>query len=236
PPLPPSPLSSSPSPSSFSPPGTIPTLTVHQFSLTSSIDSETDYLTLYHFTGWPDGGVPQTPRLLPSLVHLLLAARQQQTVPGPVCVMSTNGGGRTGCLCALACAYQMMTDPIPEPLSWEPDQNILDQVIRGLRKMRGGLVATQRQFECLHLSLETMVTVGMGGGEEGEEEEGEGQQRKPKKKSKRSKGNKKEKTSSKRSKRQSAGRGKRGGGESLLPEGEEGPMWDDQLRSQMMMF
>ena len=54
--------------------------------------------------------------------------------------------------------------------------------------MRGGLVATQRQFECLHLSLETMVTVGMGRGEEGEEEEGEGQQRKPKKKSKRSKG------------------------------------------------
>ena len=53
--------------------------------------------------------------------------------------------------------------------------------------MRGGLVATQRQFECLHLALETMVTVGMGGGEEGEEE-GEGQQRKAKKKSKRSKG------------------------------------------------
>ena len=42
--------------------------------------------------------------------------------------MSTNGGGRTGCLCALTCAYQLMTDPSPEPQSWEQEQNILDQV------------------------------------------------------------------------------------------------------------
>ena len=55
-------------------------------------------------------------------LHISLSTMQ------PVCVMSTNGGGRSGCLCALACAYQMMTDPIPEPPSWEPDQNILDQV------------------------------------------------------------------------------------------------------------
>jgi protein tyrosine phosphatase len=60
--------------------GTIPTLTVHQFSLSSAVDAETDYVTLYHFTGWPQGGVAQAPRDVANLVHLLLATRQQQTV------------------------------------------------------------------------------------------------------------------------------------------------------------
>lgn len=46
----------------------------------------------------------------------------------PVCVMSTQGAGRTGCVCAVVCAYQMMTDPSPEPECWEREQNILDQV------------------------------------------------------------------------------------------------------------
>ena len=41
---------------------------------------ETDYLTLYHFAGWPEGGVVQSPRDVASLVHLLLATREQQTV------------------------------------------------------------------------------------------------------------------------------------------------------------
>ena len=31
-------------------------------------------------------------------------------------------------MCAVVSAYQMMTDPSPEPECWDRDQNILDQV------------------------------------------------------------------------------------------------------------
>lgn len=31
-------------------------------------------------------------------------------------------------MCAVVSAYQMMTDPGPEPQCWDKDQNILDQV------------------------------------------------------------------------------------------------------------
>ena len=48
----------------------------------------------------------------------------------PLCVMSSKGGGRAGCMCTLVCAYQMMNDPSPEPECWEQDQNIIDQVWR----------------------------------------------------------------------------------------------------------
>ena len=63
------------------------------------------------------------------------------------------------------------------------------QVIRGLRRERGGLVATQRQFEFLHLALEEMTLPGATGGEEGEGEEETDSGRKPSwKKTKKAKG------------------------------------------------
>ena len=47
----------------------------------------------------------------------------------PVLVVSSLGGGRAGCFCAVGVAHQMMSTPGETPSCWEQtENNILDQV------------------------------------------------------------------------------------------------------------
>ena len=68
--------------------------------------------------------------------------------------MSTLGAGRAGCFCVVGMAYQMLKSQDPTPPSWDRDPYLLDQVIRGLRQLRAGLVETSQQFEVCHRILE----------------------------------------------------------------------------------
>ena len=97
--------------------------------------------------------------------------------------MSQFGGGRGGCFSAVGIAHELLTSPDPNPLVWEHEANILDQVnngimrhivywlafsytpshtptqvIRGIRQCRPGLVETQQQYEHCHLILEHIIT------------------------------------------------------------------------------
>ena len=67
-------------------------------------------------------------------------------------VISRQGGGRAGCFCAVAIAYEFMkAQDTPQP--FDNDSNLLNSVVRGIRTQREGLVSNLRQFQFCHHML-----------------------------------------------------------------------------------
>ena len=67
-------------------------------------------------------------------------------------VISKQGGGRAGCFCAVAIAYEFMkAQDTPQP--FDNDSNLLNSVVRGVRTQRAGLVSNLRQFQFCHHML-----------------------------------------------------------------------------------
>lgn len=132
----------------------IPGTVLKRFTLNSSIENETQLLTIFQYTKWPQRGVPESPRDVARILHLARRVKEHTRTIAPTIVMSTLGAGRAGCFCVTGIAYEMLKTSDPAPPTWDKDPNLLDQVIRGLRLLRAGLVETSQQFEACHRILE----------------------------------------------------------------------------------
>ncbi|XP_041374096.1 receptor-type tyrosine-protein phosphatase alpha-like [Gigantopelta aegis] len=102
----------------------------------------------YHFTSWPDHGVP---KVLDLLEFFWLTRESSPSRPGPVLVHCSAGIGRTGTYIAL----HILTDEMNKT----GRINILD-VMTKIRDQRKNMVQTKNQYECIFTSMLEVATYG----------------------------------------------------------------------------
>ncbi|XP_060718260.1 receptor-type tyrosine-protein phosphatase H [Tachysurus vachellii] len=115
--------------------------TQREFIIRNESTSEEQAVTHFHFTAWPDHGVPNRTEEL--IQFRWIVRKHIETFPfsGPTVVHCSAGVGRTGTLIALDLLLQQMEK--------EELVNIAD-CVRGMRVSRPLMVQTQSQYVFLH--------------------------------------------------------------------------------------
>ncbi|XP_028407981.1 tyrosine-protein phosphatase non-receptor type 12-like isoform X2 [Dendronephthya gigantea] len=97
-------------------------------------------ITQFHYTAWPDHGVPTT--ALP-LINLIKLVREYQPEDNPPIIMHCSAGcGRTGTICALDYTRSLLKETKYKEL-------IPYRIVENLRKQRHAMVQTKGQYEFL---------------------------------------------------------------------------------------
>ncbi|XP_048252892.1 tyrosine-protein phosphatase non-receptor type 12-like isoform X6 [Haliotis rufescens] len=102
----------------------------------------------FHYTGWPDHGVPHHSREIYKMVGKMREARRLLEIP--IVIHCSAGCGRTGTICAVDYAWTML------------DQNkvshgfSLYEVIKHIRQQRQSMVQTPDQYEFAHLVVQSL--------------------------------------------------------------------------------
>ncbi|XP_075944930.1 receptor-type tyrosine-protein phosphatase eta-like [Anarhichas minor] len=115
--------------------------TIRDFDIKNVKTAETRSVRHFHFTAWPDHGVPQTTELLISFRHLVREHMDQYSRHSPTVVHCSAGVGRTGTLIAI------------DRLIFQIErENIVDVygIIHDLRMHRPLMVQTEDQYVFLN--------------------------------------------------------------------------------------
>ncbi|XP_071517554.1 tyrosine-protein phosphatase non-receptor type 11-like isoform X3 [Panulirus ornatus] len=102
----------------------------------------------YHFTAWPDHGVPSDPGCVLNFLHDV--NKRQEDIPsaGPVVVHCSAGIGRTGTFIVI----DMILDQIKrQGLDCEID---IQRTIQMVRSQRSGMVQTEAQYKFVYLAVQ----------------------------------------------------------------------------------
>ncbi|EDV29025.1 uncharacterized protein TRIADDRAFT_52495 [Trichoplax adhaerens] len=112
---------------------------IRQLNLVNEKDSESRTIFQYHFTSWPDFGVPRSPASFYEFVDRIRNSESHSTEYGPLISHCSAGIGRSGTYCLVnLCLLQIQEN---EDLSVQPKEILID-----MRKCRKGLVQTQEQL------------------------------------------------------------------------------------------
>ncbi|KAM4715241.1 receptor-type tyrosine-protein phosphatase H-like, partial [Anableps anableps] len=115
--------------------------TLREFRVTHTKDSEERTLKQFHFTAWPDHGVPQGTEVL---IHFRKLVRQHIESEGskaPTVVHCSAGVGRTGTIIALDVLLQQL----------EREQAVgISNFVHKMRQHRSHMVQTESQYIFLH--------------------------------------------------------------------------------------
>ncbi|XP_064387090.1 receptor-type tyrosine-protein phosphatase S-like isoform X2 [Halichondria panicea] len=103
----------------------------------------------FHYTGWPDFGVPDYPH--PVIAFSNRINDFKRTTPGPFIYHCSAGVGRTGTLMTIQAMMQMMEE--------EGKLDIFNFVL-GLRHQRNYMVQTERQYIFIHDCIHETMKVG----------------------------------------------------------------------------
>ncbi|XP_075540204.1 tyrosine-protein phosphatase non-receptor type 11-like isoform X3 [Dermacentor variabilis] len=112
---------------------------------------ETRSVFHYHFTAWPDHGVPSDPGCVLNFLHDV--NQRQESIPdaGPIVVHCSAGIGRTGTFIVI----DMIVDLIKKQgLSCEID---IQRTIQMVRMQRSGMVQTEAQYKFVYLAVEHYI-------------------------------------------------------------------------------
>ncbi|XP_075540207.1 tyrosine-protein phosphatase non-receptor type 11-like isoform X6 [Dermacentor variabilis] len=115
------------------------------------IKCETRSVFHYHFTAWPDHGVPSDPGCVLNFLHDV--NQRQESIPdaGPIVVHCSAGIGRTGTFIVI----DMIVDLIKKQgLSCEID---IQRTIQMVRMQRSGMVQTEAQYKFVYLAVEHYI-------------------------------------------------------------------------------
>ncbi|XP_067683669.1 tyrosine-protein phosphatase non-receptor type 12-like isoform X3 [Haliotis asinina] len=102
----------------------------------------------FHYTGWPDHGVPHHSQEIYKMVGKMREERRLLEIP--IVIHCSAGCGRTGTICAVDYAWTLL------------DQNkvshgfSLYEVIRNIRQQRQSMVQTPDQYEFAHLVVQSL--------------------------------------------------------------------------------
>ncbi|XP_042555199.1 tyrosine-protein phosphatase non-receptor type 1 isoform X2 [Dipodomys merriami] len=121
--------------------------TVRQLELENLTTRETREILHFHYTTWPDFGVPESPA---SFLNFLFKVRESGSLNpehGPVVVHCSAGIGRSGTFC-LADTCLLLMDKRKEPSSVD-----IKQVLLEMRKFRMGLIQTADQLRFSYLAV-----------------------------------------------------------------------------------
>ncbi|XP_057235446.1 tyrosine-protein phosphatase non-receptor type 1 [Malurus melanocephalus] len=121
--------------------------TVRQLELENLSSQETREILHFHYTTWPDFGVPESPA---SFLNFLFKVRESGSLSpghGPVVVHCSAGIGRSGTFCLVDTCLLLM-DKRKDPSSVDVKQVLLE-----MRKYRMGLIQTADQLRFSYLAV-----------------------------------------------------------------------------------
>ncbi|XP_034269683.1 tyrosine-protein phosphatase non-receptor type 1 [Pantherophis guttatus] len=121
--------------------------TVRLLELKNLITHETREILHFHYTTWPDFGVPESPA---SFLNFLFKVRESGSLNpqhGPIVVHCSAGIGRSGTFCLVDTCLLLM-DKRKDPSSVD-----IKQVLLEMRKYRMGLIQTADQLRFSYLAV-----------------------------------------------------------------------------------
>ncbi|XP_064369192.1 receptor-type tyrosine-protein phosphatase eta isoform X3 [Dromaius novaehollandiae] len=119
----------------------LPEWTIRDFTVENSNAPEIHTVRQFHFTSWPDHGVPETTDLLINFRHLVQEYNNQNPVDSPTLVHCSAGVGRTGTFIAI--------DRLIQQIEMENTVDVYG-VVYDLRMHRPLMVQTEDQYVFLN--------------------------------------------------------------------------------------
>lgn len=121
--------------------------TVRQLELENLCTQETREILHFHYTTWPDFGVPESPA---SFLNFLFKVRESGCLnsdQGPVVVHCSAGIGRSGTFCLVDTCLLLMS------LRKDPSSVRIRDVLLEMRRYRTGLIQTADQLRFSYLAI-----------------------------------------------------------------------------------
>ncbi|NXB68984.1 PTPRJ phosphatase, partial [Struthidea cinerea] len=119
----------------------LPEWTIRDFTVEKSNTPESHTVRQFHFTSWPDHGVPETTDLLINFRHLVHEYNSQNPMDSPTLVHCSAGVGRTGTFIAI--------DRLIQQMEMENTVDVYG-VVYDLRMHRPLMVQTEDQYVFLN--------------------------------------------------------------------------------------
>ncbi|XP_058716089.1 receptor-type tyrosine-protein phosphatase eta isoform X3 [Poecile atricapillus] len=119
----------------------LPEWTIRDFTVEKSNTPESHTVRQFHFTSWPDHGVPETTDLLINFRHLVHEYNSQNPMDSPTLVHCSAGVGRTGTFVAI--------DRLIQQMEMENTVDVYG-VVYDLRMHRPLMVQTEDQYVFLN--------------------------------------------------------------------------------------
>ncbi|KFV11950.1 Receptor-type tyrosine-protein phosphatase eta, partial [Tauraco erythrolophus] len=119
----------------------LPEWTIRDFTVEKSNTLESHTVRQFHFTSWPDHGVPETTDLLINFRHLVHEYSSQNPIDSPTLVHCSAGVGRTGTFIAI--------DRLIQQIEMENTVDVYG-VVYDLRMHRPLMVQTEDQYVFLN--------------------------------------------------------------------------------------
>ncbi|XP_028402504.1 receptor-type tyrosine-protein phosphatase F-like [Dendronephthya gigantea] len=114
-------------------------------------DESERYVTQFHFTAWPDHGVPKYPTQLLAFQHALRSPGVE--INGPIVVHCSAGVGRTGTFIAIDHSLENF---------FHQDQRSVDvfHIVQEMRKCRVNMIQTLEQYILVHEAILEFILFG----------------------------------------------------------------------------
>ncbi|XP_072194873.1 receptor-type tyrosine-protein phosphatase eta [Excalfactoria chinensis] len=119
----------------------LPEWTIRDFNVENADTLESHTVRQFHFTSWPDHGVPETTDLLINFRHLVHEYSSQNPIDSPILVHCSAGVGRTGTFIAI--------DRLIQQIEMENTVDVYG-VVYDLRMHRPLMVQTEDQYVFLN--------------------------------------------------------------------------------------
>lgn len=100
----------------------------------------------FHYTAWPDFGVPKNPNTFLKFLHALQKGGNLERQTNPPVVHCSAGIGRSGTFCLVDSCLLMMRNEGPDKVDFK-------QVLTEMRKFRMGLIQTPEQLRFSYLAI-----------------------------------------------------------------------------------
>ncbi|KAG0428853.1 hypothetical protein HPB47_024186, partial [Ixodes persulcatus] len=126
----------------------MPQYILREFKVTDAKDGQSRTIRQFHFTDWPEQGVPKTAEGYLEFIAQVHKTKEQFGQEGPITVHCSAGVGRTGMFISLSIVLERLQC-----------EGVMDmfQTVRTLRTQRPGMVQTEDQYQfCYRAALEYM--------------------------------------------------------------------------------
>ncbi|NXK10991.1 PTPRJ phosphatase, partial [Herpetotheres cachinnans] len=126
----------------------LPEWTIRDFTVEKSNTPESHTVRQFHFTSWPDHGVPETTDLLINFRHIVHEYSSQNPIDSPTLVHCSAGVGRTGTFIAI--------DRLIQQIEMENTVDVYG-VVYDLRMHRPLMVQTEDQYVFLNQCVMNII-------------------------------------------------------------------------------
>lgn len=126
--------------------------TLREFEITSETNPIPSTIYQFHYTGWPDHGVPKDPSPVLHILHEVNSRQQSIPMAGPIIVHCSAGIGRTGTFIVIDSLVNMIKE---QGLDCEID---ISKSIQNVRAQRSGMVQTEAQYEFIYKAIQHYIS------------------------------------------------------------------------------